>query len=231
MHVDAFWDLIEESHRQWPDPDLRLTWLEERLSTLPPTEIVDFQIHLDEAKRRTDTWLMWGAAYLVCDSLCSSDGFWYFQPWLVGLGRETFERVVADPDELINVPEIRRLAGRPTGDWSNADWPGWESLNYSARVAYDKVTGEVEGIFDAMEARGHLSGSDPDPSGERWDFEDPAEAARRLPRLSTVFPLSDQSERDRRGQEAFEQLLAERGQTEEEFWREFGGGRGPSATP
>lgn len=95
-------------------------------------------------------------------------------------------------------------------------------MNYLARNAYDLVTGQDEGIFDAMEARGHHSGHDPDPTGDRWDFEDPAEAGRRLPRLSQIFPLTNRSERDRRGRAAFERLLAEKGQTEEEFCAEIG---------
>lgn len=61
---------------------------------------------------------MWGAAYLMCDSLCSGDGFWYFQAWLIGLGREAFELAVADPDNLAGLPEVVRLAGRPVDEWS-----------------------------------------------------------------------------------------------------------------
>ncbi|MCW2916391.1 MAG: hypothetical protein JWN52_4459 [Actinomycetia bacterium] len=73
-----------------------------------------------------------------------------------------------------------------------------------------------------MEMRGHTSGSDPDPTGDRWDFDDSAQAARRLPRLSRLFPLIDRRERDRRSRAAFELMLTERGQTEEEFCAELG---------
>ena len=83
-----------------------------------------------------------------------------------------------------------------------------------------------------MEAQGHHSPSDPNPTGERWDFEDPAEAAQRLPRLSWMFSLTDRATRDQRGREAFERMLADRGQTEEEFIAEFlGRGAGSREPP
>jgi len=103
----------------------------------PQAEIVDFQVWLDRVWRRADTWDMWGAAYLLCDSLCSGDGFWYFQVWLIGLGRDAFQRAVANPDNLASLPEVLRLAGRPVDDWSHDDWPDWESLSYVAWEAYE----------------------------------------------------------------------------------------------
>jgi Protein of unknown function (DUF4240) len=231
MDVDAFWELIERSRQETGDQDARLEWLQRQLAWQRTAEIVDFQVWLDRARRRADTWDMWGAAYLLCDSLCSGDGFWYFQVWLIGLGRDALERVVVDPDNLASLPEVVGLAGRPMGDWSSDDRPDWEALGSVAWAAYEQVTGEEEGIFDAMEPRGHHSPSDPDPTGQRWDFEDPAEAARRLPRLSWMFPLTDRATRDQRGREAFEHMLAARGQTEEEFIAEFHGRRADAQEP
>jgi hypothetical protein len=232
MDVDAFWELIERSRQETSDPSGRLRWLERQLAQQPTMAIVDFQVWLDRVRRRADTWDMWGAAYLLCDSLCSGDGFWYFQVWLIGLGRDAFEWAVANPDNLASLLEVVGLAGRPVDDWSNDEWPHWESLSYVAWEAYKQVTGEEEGLYDAMEAQGHHSPSDPDPTGERWDFEDPAKAAQRLPRLSWMFPLTDRATRDQRGREVFERLLAERGQTEEEFIAEFlGRGAGAQQPP
>jgi hypothetical protein len=222
MNVDTFWELIEQSRREISDPHSRLEWLITQLARQPAAEIVDFQICLNQARRRADTWQLWGAAYYVCDGLCSSDGFYYFQAWLIGLGRETFERVVADPDSLASVPEVLRLAGRPTAAWQGDEWPDWEGLHSVAWQAYQQVTGQVtgedaDGLFDAMEAQGHRLQASPHPRDERWDFEDLVEAERRLPRLSWMFPLTDRATRDQRGRELFERMLAERGQTEEEF--------------
>jgi len=251
MDVDGFWELIERSRQAASDPQARLRWLERQLAQQPASEIVDFQIWIDNLRRRADTWHMWNAAYLICDGLCSGDGFWYFQVWLIGLGRQAFEQAVADPDNLASHPEVLRLVGRPVDAWSNDEWPEWESLSYVAWEAYEQVTGEEEGLYDAMEARGHHSPTDPNPTGEDWEVEDPAEAARRLPRLSRLFPLTDRAIRDQRGREvvermlaerdpreraaakeAFDRMLAERGQTAEEFIAEFlDGGAGYQEPP
>ena len=137
MDGDGFWELIERSRQETSDPHARLAWLQQQLAQQPTAEIVDFQVWLDRVRRRADTWDMWGAAYLICDSLCSGDGFWYFQVWLIGLGRDAFERAVTNPDNLAGLPEVLRLAGRPVDDWSHDDWPDWESLSYVAWEAYE----------------------------------------------------------------------------------------------
>src|SRR5687768_17923678 len=88
MDIDGFWALIEESRAATTGPDDRAEWLTDKLAALPPRDIEDFQIHLDEQRRRVDSWLVWGAAYQILDGLCSDDGFFYFQAWLVGLRSE-----------------------------------------------------------------------------------------------------------------------------------------------
>ncbi|GAA0237950.1 hypothetical protein GCM10009527_038140 [Actinomadura nitritigenes] len=188
MTEDEFWGLVERSRGHSPDPGRRLAWLEERLVRLPPSEIADFQVRQDETRLRSDTHALWGAAYLIMGGLCSMDAFWYFQPWLIGQGRRTFRLVTAVPDLLAELPGIRRLAGRPMGGWSDAEWPEWESLNYLAATAYERLTGDEDGLSDALLARGHETPCDTAPADPSWDFDDPAEIARRLPRLSALFP-------------------------------------------
>jgi hypothetical protein len=205
MEMDSFWHLIEGSWRHTADPEERLEWLTVQLSQLPPAEMVDFQVWLDRLHRWADSWQMWGAAYQICDGLCSVDGFWYFQAWLVGLGREAFEQVVVDPDALADLPEVRRLAGRAVDSWSDDEWPEWESLDYVAGRAYAQVVDSEDGFDDALEARGHDSALSPEPAGERWDFEDAAEVARRFPRLSELFPSSARADRPGLGLEVLGQ--------------------------
>ncbi|MCM0674719.1 DUF4240 domain-containing protein [Micromonospora phytophila] len=193
--TDEFWALIEASATATADPDERLAWLTDRLAERPADDAVDFALRLDEARARADTWHLWGAALHLCGGLCSDDGFHYFQAWLVGLGRETFERVVADLDALADVPEVRRLAERPTDDWDDAEWPDWESLDYVAGRAYERITGLPEGLDDAVEARGRARSELPDPVDEAWDLDEPEEVARRYPKLVALLLLGDGSGR------------------------------------
>jgi hypothetical protein len=135
MDIDEFWFFLERSARETASPERRLRWLEDRLSRVSRADIVDFQANLDTARRPVDTYAMWGTAYQIMDGLCSGDGFWYFQPWLIGQGREWYEHAVRDPDNLADIPWVRALAGRRSREWSDAEWPEWEALAYVARRA------------------------------------------------------------------------------------------------
>jgi hypothetical protein len=160
----TFWGLIERSRRQTHDRDGRAGWLAERLAVVPRSDIEDFQLQLDRLRDQVDTWQMWGAATLVFQGGCSDDSFWYFQLWLIGQGRETFERAAADPDTLADVPAVRALAGRFKREWGDDEWPGWEDLDYVAARAY----GDADELFEALKRRGHPFRSSPAPADERW---------------------------------------------------------------
>jgi Protein of unknown function (DUF4240) len=165
----------------------RSEWLTRRLAGLPVQEIIEFELQLAAQRKRVDTWLMWGAARIIMKGWCSDDGFFYFQPWLVGLGQETFEQVADNPDSLADVPHIHRLAGRPTSDWSDDEWPEWELLNYVARNAYERATGEEDGLDNALEAQGLHRICDVAPQDDSWNYDDPDQRLARLPRLTALL--------------------------------------------
>lgn len=184
MTLDDFWALIERSRSAGAE---RTEWLTEQLAGLPAEDILDFEGHLAAQRKRVDTWPMWEVGLYLTQGLCSEDGFFYFQPWLVGLGREAFERVAADPDALADVPEVRRLAGRPVKKWADDEWPDWELLNYVALEAYARITGEEDGLDNALAARGLDRVCNPDPDGERWDLDSAEERAAHIPRLAALL--------------------------------------------
>jgi hypothetical protein len=188
VNLEEFWALVEGSGRQRPDAEARAEWLARELARRPRADIEQFQVHLDALRERADTWHLWGAAWLLCGGLCPGDAFWYFLAWLIGQGREAFETVAADPDALADLPAVRRLAGRDAEDWSEHEWPDWESLDHTAEEAYETATDDD--LITALAARGHVFRSSPSPTGERWDFDDTAELERRYPRLSRLFPAT-----------------------------------------
>jgi len=188
VDVEDFWRFLERSGEETADPQRRADWLEHRLSRIAVDHIVDFQIHLDAARGPIDTFDMLGAANQIMDGLCNSDAFWYFQPWLVGQGQRWWRQAVQAPDNLADVPALQALAGRRPGEWANTEWPGWVELTAVAPGAYDRVTGEDDGIDDALNARGHRRPSDPVFAGRPWNSDSLVEIERRLPRLSRLFP-------------------------------------------
>jgi hypothetical protein len=118
---------------------------------------------------------------------CSGDSFFYFQPWLVGLGHDAFEQVASNPDSLADVPQIRRLADRPSSDWSDGEWPEWELLNYVAGNAYQRATGEEGGLGHALTAQGLRRICDAEPEDDQWNYDDPDQRHEKLPRLTALL--------------------------------------------
>jgi len=192
VDIDSFWELIEECWRQTRGRDERLVWLRGELSRRAIPEVVQFQVRLDEVTREAFTWDLWAAADRIFGGWCSDDGFCYFGLWMVGLGREAFSRAVADPDALADAPQVQCLVGRPRERW-NDDWPGWESLDYVAMEAYRGLAGVHddcgEAFYKAVEAEQGAGEGSSGPLGQRWDVRREDEAARKLPRLSVMFPL------------------------------------------
>lgn len=201
MNADSFWQLIEKCRRRARTPDERLTWLRDELSRRPPTEVVRFQMRLDEVTDEAFTWDLWAAADRISGGWCSDDGFRYFGLWMVGLGREAFAQAVADPDALADTPENQHLAARPRELW-NDDWPDWESLDYVAMKAYGILTGPNddggEAFHKALDAEQSAGAVRSDPLGKQWDARSETEASRRLPRLSAMFPLPPPADDPRR---------------------------------
>lgn len=187
MILEVFWTLIHQSAAESTSQGERTEWLTAHLARRPVPEIIEFELHLTAQRKRVDTRLMWGAAWNILQGWCSDDSFWYFQPWLVGLGRDNFERIAAHPDALAETHEVRRLAGRPRSDWTDDEWPGWESMNYIALYAYDRATGEDHGLDDALEAQGLYRICDAFPEDERWDYDDIEQRRAKLPRLTELL--------------------------------------------
>ncbi|MCX5397852.1 DUF4240 domain-containing protein [Streptomyces sp. NBC_00102] len=175
MDTDQFWRLIEAARRQASHPDdggevARLATA--LLAVRPVEEIVAAQQVLWDLLAASYTNPLWAAAYLI-NGGCSDDGFDYFRGWLIAQGRETFDRVVADPDALADVPLVRSSVA----DGEELDGEETLSIVWNAHIA---ATGEQlpDGAFiiryPALDAAWD------------FDFDDDSEMAGRLPRLAAL---------------------------------------------
>ena len=162
----GFWNLVDDT-RDAADRDTGRAsgLLEERLSKLPPQQIVAFQRLRHRMDERLYTWDLWGAAYVIEDG-CSDDCFRDFRAYVISLGPKAYAAALRDPDALAPI-----VQDEEQGDWENAD--------SVAADAYESATGEDIAADDS-----DLSG---DPRGQPWDDEDQEALAQRYPRLAARF--------------------------------------------
>jgi hypothetical protein len=118
---------------------------------------------------RTD---LWGAAYLI-NGGCSGDGFEYFRGWLLVQGRAVYERVVADPDALADLPAIQAAAAAGRDDIECEPALGIASDAHQAATGAELPPGAFTIHYPELEFD--------------WDFDDDVEARRRLPRLMELY--------------------------------------------
>jgi len=192
VRMDEFWELVEraradatESGVAWPSGSAIGAALVERLASLTPERIVEFHRCFTHVARRAHQWDQCAAAFVIWGYL-SDDGFSDFKAGLVGLGRDTFERVVADADALADLPLVRAAAAGETVRFVLAA----EAIHYAAARAYERRTGDAEAFWDALDG---LADEEDGPSGgTRWSgrfgsAEDAAQIPVRLPRLYGLF--------------------------------------------
>lgn len=175
MDKERFWQLVAAARDQASDPDASEEVAGEASTLLaahPAEEIVATQQVLWDLMADSYTNPLWAAAYLV-NGGCSDDGFDYFRGWLIAQGRETFERVVADPDALAELPLVRASAA------DGLDLEGEDVLGI-AWNAHITATGEQlpSGAFRIRYPK-------LDPAWN-FDFDNRDEMARRLPRLAAL---------------------------------------------
>lgn len=177
MRRDEFWTLVDQARAGVADTRTAdgvqevAERLVRRLAELGPAAAVEFDLAFDEVDGEAYRWDLWAAAYLMQGG-CSDDGFDYFRGWLAAQGRQTWERVLADPDSLADVGV----------DPDDDDLDGEAMLDVGAD-AY----GDEDAFGEALEAaRGDADDDDGDPAGESFDFDDDREMRARLPRLAAI---------------------------------------------
>ncbi|MCA8956630.1 MAG: DUF4240 domain-containing protein [Planctomycetes bacterium] len=166
MEPDAFWSLVDRFVVREPGAPPDVTPLESALASRPATEIVAFDLGLQQRLADSYGWPLWGAAYLIQGG-CSDDGFEYFRGWLIAMGREMFTRATTNPDSLAEL-----LDPGIDGDALECE----DILNVAAHAHQSATGAEITGA-----AIGYPE------LGPCWDFDDDDEMRQRYPRLFERF--------------------------------------------
>ncbi|WP_380282594.1 DUF4240 domain-containing protein [Kitasatospora purpeofusca] len=182
MDDKTFWALMDGLSRRAGGRHERLEWLSGTLRRGSAAEAVEFQARLEAACAAVATGALWRAVRRIEGGLCSDDGFDYFALWLVAQGQGTYRAVLADPDALADVAEVRALVGRDLREWRDDEWPEWEELDYVAQEVFGELTGQEdceEAFYGALDA-----------IQEAEEDTDTAEAVATAgtPRLDALFP-------------------------------------------
>ncbi|MGW1405369.1 DUF4240 domain-containing protein [Streptomyces sp. NPDC002403] len=183
----TFWALMDELSCRPGDRHERLEWLRGKLRRRPAVEAVEFQARLEAACAAVATGTLWRAVRRIEGGLCSDDGFDYFALWLVAQGQGTYKAVLADPDALADVAEVRALVGRHLREWCDDEWPEWEEIDYVAQEVFGELTGQEDDCWEAFcEAVEAVQETWAKPEDEIDTIG--AMVRRGTPRLDALFP-------------------------------------------
>jgi hypothetical protein len=164
MDIETFWRAVDKARaRAGDDTDSRVEELREELSGLDADELQQFQNFYDEQIRRSYRWDLWGAASLM-NGGCSDDGFRYFRDWLISEGRGTFEKALASPESLAELPKV--------------EFAELESFGYVAMELFEEQSDDELERDWATEISA--------PAGEQWEEDD---LPTLFPRLSALYGL------------------------------------------
>ncbi|MFF5228708.1 DUF4240 domain-containing protein [Dactylosporangium sp. NPDC000521] len=184
MELREWWGLIESARSSCrtddrdPPGDPVPGAVLDLVAALPPASIVAFGRRFSAVFDSAYLAPLWAAAYLI-EGGCGDDGFMDFRAGLMLQGRSAFDRAVADPDTLADLPVVQRMGTTGEG------WLGCEAMLYVARTAYTRSTGSPSGYDEALATP---AAARPSPArGERWDVDDDAQMRLHLPRLAALF--------------------------------------------
>lgn len=190
MDLDTFWQIVEDA-RGAADPVIGSEAVADgvvaRLASLPPDEIVAFDVTFQRIRTHAFRWDVWAAAALI-NAGCSDDRFLDFLGWLAAQGRKVWDATLADPDSLADILDRPDRPGA-----GSLTFTFCEPMAFAASAAHEQVTGDGEAFWEALDAQ-EAEGSHQDaddrgsgPAGEPIDFADPAQLQARLPRLSRLY--------------------------------------------
>jgi Protein of unknown function (DUF4240) len=179
VDMDDFWSVVESARAGQKPADEAL--VDRLVAGGSPEAVLDFQERFDAVDEIINRWDVWAAAYLIGGG-CSDDSFADFRAGVIASGRDWFERVAASPDSLADHPAVIEAAAE--GGYRALFY---ETFGFVGATAYERLTGDGDAFWEAMEARQEGAEETRHDMGEDFDFDDAAQMHARLPRLAALF--------------------------------------------
>lgn len=184
LNRDRFWTIIESARTSAAASGSPFDEsLVDHLSGCSSQEVVEYAERFDEVHDALYRWDVWAAAYVIGGG-CSDDSFMDFRAGVIAAGQDWFERTVQDPDSLAEHPDVVEAANARSDEALF-----YEDVNYAAGYAFERLAGSADAFNDAWADYRSTEGQggDATDTGEDFDFDDPNEMHRRLPRLAGLF--------------------------------------------
>lgn len=126
MNKDVFWRLIEETHNNSDGyMEKQVPLLVSLLKEQSVEAIMEFELIFTHLFWKAYIAELWDAADLIgCG--CSDDGFYDFRSWLIGQGKEVYEKALVDPESLAEMLEPRHRDEVADGRLAYASWEAYE---------------------------------------------------------------------------------------------------------
>ncbi len=103
MNEQIFWELIDKSKNAAPTHfETQCVTLTELLIPYDERDIIEFEHILRAQIERANTWPIMAASFVVC-SFISDDTYEDFRAWIVGQGKENFDKILRDCNEITNL--------------------------------------------------------------------------------------------------------------------------------
>lgn len=169
MNQDEFWGLVTRSDATQSQESI-VAELKAKLSSLSDDQLMAFDKWYGQQMRRSYTWDVWGAAYIVggCDS---EYAFAEFRNFLLSLGADWYDKIVSSPDLLADLPQ----------------WPEKDGSAYPFIDDYDLIAGQIFEDRTERELPFVPSGKST-PAGKKFN-QKPKMLKKTYPKLSSRFPF------------------------------------------
>ena len=121
MTRESFWNYVSEAQNNTKNGSEMLNYLTEKLSKETDETIFSFGIIIDELMLESYNEKLWCASYLI-NGEDSEEFFDFFRLWFISQGKDVYEEILKNPDNLIKYVKTPEEDGFASDLYENEDF-------------------------------------------------------------------------------------------------------------